>query len=103
MGGDSRREVRRIACLRLSVIGKVSSPPWEMVTARPSILHQVWGWSSRYQNGTKKKKIQEISEECGCFFLHTIFKKKKKIPDGLKTCERQNLSLQRVLYDFRLS
>ena len=79
MGGDSRREVRRIACLRLSVIGKVSSPPWEMVTARLSILHQVWGWSSRYQNGTKKKKkSKKLVRSVDSFFLHTIFKKKKK-------------------------
>ena len=79
MGGDSRREVRRIACLRLSVIGKVSSPPWEMVTARLSILHQVWGWSSRYQNGTKKKKkSKKLVRSVDVSFFTPYLKKKKK-------------------------
>lgn len=78
MGGDSRREVRRIARLRLSVIGKVSSPPWEMVTTRPFFTRfGVGAHAIRMAPKKKKKKSKKLVRSMDSFLLHTILKKKK--------------------------
>lgn len=77
MGGDSRREVRRIARLRLSVIGKVSSPPWEMVTTRPFFTRFGVGAHAIRMAPKKKKKSKKLVRSMDSFLLHTILKKKK--------------------------